>query len=231
MTRTLPGMWRVEAPQIAILAAMFTLALVTWPAAPDRIPVHWNAAGEVDRYGGKFEGLLLLPLIATGVYLLMRYLPRVDPGRANYGSFATTYGVIRVSILVVLAAVYGIVHLWIRGQQVSVSTVIPVLLGGFFIVLGAVMAKIRPNWFVGLRTPWTLSSKAAWVRTHRVGGWLFILEGLFLMVVSPFIEARTAIGVLVAGGIGIVIWSMVYSHLVWKHDPDKIPPADTMPAE
>ena len=80
--------WRIEGAQIAILVAMFALAIVTWPTAPEQIPVHWNAAGEVDRYGGKFEGLLLLPLMATGPYLLLRFLPRIDPGRANYALFA-----------------------------------------------------------------------------------------------------------------------------------------------
>jgi uncharacterized membrane protein len=158
--------WRVEAPQLAILVAMFALAVVTWPTAPDQIPVHWNIRGEVDRYGGRFEGLLLLPLIATGLYVLLRAVPRFDPGRANYASFATAFGVIRIASLAMLASVYAMVHLALRGRNVNVNVVVPLLVGALFVVIGTTMEKLRPNWFVGVRTPWTLSSKSAWARTH-----------------------------------------------------------------
>lgn len=223
--------WRVEAPQLAILIGMFVLALVTWPGAPDQIPVHWSGAGEVDRYGGKFEGLLLMPLIATGLYVLLRVLPRIDPGRANYAAFQNTYDLIRFGIMIVLAVLYGVVHLWIRGREVDMNTVIPMVVGAFFVVIGASMGKLRPNWFIGLRTPWTLSSKTAWVRTHRLGGWLFIALGLALMIAMPLVEPRFAFPLLAAGGAAVALWSMVYSYLVWRNDPDKVPPAGTTPAE
>lgn len=84
--------WRTEWPHWAMLAAMFLLAAVTWRSAPDRLPVHWGLGGEVDRYGGRFEGLLGLPTLALGLYLLLRWLPRIDPGRANYAQFAGAYG-------------------------------------------------------------------------------------------------------------------------------------------
>jgi len=106
--------WRIELPQWIVLAAMLTMAAVTWTGAPDRIPVHWNIAGEVDRYGGKFEGLLAIPLLAAGVYLAMLLLPRIDPGRANYARFQNAYATIRISVLVVMAVVYGLVQAWIH---------------------------------------------------------------------------------------------------------------------
>jgi uncharacterized membrane protein len=223
--------WRIESPQIALLVAMFVLALVTWPTAPEQIPVHWNAAGDVDRYGGKVEGLLAMPLIATGLYLLLRFLPRIDPGRANYALFTNTYVLIRIGMLVVIAALYGVIHLWIRGRETNISTVVPMLIGGLFILLGASMGKLRPNWFIGIRTPWTLSSKAAWVRTHRIGGWLFILLGLVLMVLVPLTEPRRAFPALAIAAAALALWSMVYSYIVWRADPDKVPPAGTTPAE
>ncbi len=75
---------RAELPHLAVIAAMFLLVAATWSSAPDRIPVHWDLAGQVDRYGGKFEGLLLMPLLTLGIYLLFLVAPRFDPGRANY---------------------------------------------------------------------------------------------------------------------------------------------------
>jgi uncharacterized membrane protein len=210
---------------------MFVLAIGTWTTAPEQIPVHWNAAGEVDRYGGKFEGLLAMPLIATGMYLLLRFVPRIDPGRANYALFANTYVLIRVGVLIVIALLYGVLHLSIRGREVNMNTVVPMLIGGLFILIGASMGKIRPNWFIGIRTPWTLSSKTAWVRTHRLGGWLFILLGLVLMVLMPLAEPRLAFPVVAVAAAAIALWSMVYSYIVWRSDPDKVPPAGTTPAE
>jgi len=222
--------WPTEVPQWAVLAGMFLLAAVTWPIAPDRIPLHWNVVGEVDRYGGKGEGLLALPLAALGIYLLMVLLPRVDPGRANYPRFASAYLVIRASIVMLLAVLYGLVHLWIRGIRVDVATVTPLLVGALFVVLGNLLGKIRPNWFVGIRTPWTLSSKMAWTRTHRLGGWLFILAGLLIMAAGVVRHAAT-VWVIVAVVIGMTTWTTLYSYFVWRVDPDKVPPAGTWPAE
>jgi uncharacterized membrane protein len=222
--------WQTEVPQWAILAGMFILAAITWGWAPDQIPVHWNLTGEVDRYGGKFEGLLAIPLMALGMYLLLLFLPRIDPGRANYARFAGAYTTFRIAILVLLALVYGIVHLWIRERPVNVGAVMPAIIGGLMVVIGSLLGKIRPNWFVGIRTPWTLSSKMSWTRTHRLGGWLFLLVGLATLV-SGAISPRLAFWVLM-GGLGVtVVWSFVYSYVVWRGDPVKIPPAGTLPAD
>ncbi len=221
--------WRTELPQWIVIVAMFLLAALSWPSAPDRIPVHWNAAGAVDRYGGKFEGLLLMPLVASGVYLLMIFLPRFDPGRANYAQFAGAYNIIRLAIVTVLAAVYTLMILLVRGHPVDMSSAVNVLIGGLMIVLGSLMGKVRPNWFVGIRTPWTLSSKLAWNKTHRLGGWLLMIAGL-VMIASTGLPAPR--NVIISSGtiFAIVAFLFIYSYFVWRADPDKVPPSGTMPA-
>jgi uncharacterized membrane protein len=223
--------WRIEGSMLALVAAMFALAVLSWSTAPDRIPMHWNIAGEVDRYGGRFEGLLLLPMFALGTYLLMRFLPRVDPGRANYAAFGTVYTIFRFAMLVVLAVVYGVVHLAGRGREVHIETVAPLILAALFILIGAISGKLRQNWFIGIRTPWTLSSERSWVRTHRVGGWLFVLLGVTVLVAVPVLGPRALRYVIPIGIGGILVWAFVYSYLVWRTDPDKLPPADTLPAD
>jgi uncharacterized membrane protein len=223
------GSWS-DIPHLVLLAAMFLAAALTWPSAPERIPVHWDLAGEVDRYGGKLEGLLGVPLVALGIYLLMRFLPRIDPGRANYALFAGAYAVLRFVVLALLAGIYGLVHLVIRGHPVRMGTVMPLFVGALFVVVGGLLGKIRPNWFVGIRTPWTLSSKAAWTRTHRLGGWLFLVTGLATLGAAA-VGPRAAFAVLFTGGLVTAAVSMVYSYLVWRSDPDKIPPAGTLPAD
>ena len=79
--------WRTEWPMWLLLIGMFALAAASWGATPDRVPVHWGLNGSPDRWGGKFEGLMLMPLIALGIYLIMLFIPRIDPGRANYANF------------------------------------------------------------------------------------------------------------------------------------------------
>lgn len=220
----------VEWAQIAVLAAMFLAAAIRWPSVPDRIPIHWNAAGEVDGYGGRFVGLLLVPLISVAIYLLLRLLPRIDPARANYESFAGTYLLIRVVLLVYLAVVYLVVNLAVGDEtSVPVGQLILGLVAVMYIVLGAVMGKIRPNWFVGIRTPWTLSSKLSWTRTHRLGGWVFIGCGLTTMIAAIFaghLAVYLMLGVLLVGVVGLV----VYSYVVWRNDPDRVPASEVTPA-
>ncbi len=220
--------WRTELPQLAMILGMFILAAVTWPQAPERIPVHWNIAGQVDRYGGKVEGLLVPPLLTLGIYLLMHIVPRIDPGRKSYALFAGSYATIRLSVVTLLAGIYGVTHLIVRGYPVDVSTVVPLGVGGLFVVLGNLMGKIRPNWFVGIRTPWTLSSKEAWCKTHRLGGWVFVLVGLGMMgasIAGARYAAMVCLGLLMAGMVGVY----VYSYYVWRDDPGRVPPAGTLP--
>ncbi len=220
--------WKTEWPNWLLILGMFVMAAASWTSAPDRIPVHWNIAGQVDRYGGKVEGLLAIPLLALGLYVLMILLPRIDPGRANYQRFAGVYSLIRTLLTVMFAALYSVVLLWVRGIHVDVSLVVPVLIGAFFILIGNYMGKIRPNWFVGIRTPWTISSKRSWVRTHRMGGRVFILMGLVLVLVGVMRAqwaANLAFAVIILG----IIWTFVYSYLVWRNDPDRIPPSGTQP--
>jgi uncharacterized membrane protein len=220
---------KMEVPLLLLLAGMFVLAFATWPTAPERIPMHWGMTGEVDRYGGRLEGLFLLPALAVFVYALMLFLPRIDPGRANYARFAGAYFAIRAAVLLIFAVLYGVTHLIIRGVQVDMPKVVGLMVGALFFLLGNLFGKIRPNWFIGVRTPWTLSSKRAWTKTHRLAGWVFILGGIAIMAAGVLQNAAAvgvAMGVLLVG----LVTAAVYSYLVWRTDPDRVPPAGTLPS-
>ncbi len=142
--------WRTELPQWIVIAAMFTVAACVWSQVPDRIPIHWNIRGEVDGYGGKFLGLLLLPLIAAGLYGLMIVVPLVDPGRGNYPSFSRAFNVIRMALVFFLAAIYSVTVVAAFGRPVDMTTVACLGSAALFVLIGNCMGKIRPNWFVGV---------------------------------------------------------------------------------
>lgn len=219
-----------ELPLLLVLLAMFGVAAWAWERVPAPMPVHYDLSGEVDRYGSRFEGLLLVPLVTVGTYLLFLFLPRLDPGRANYPRFATAFRVIRLAIILFLAALYGCMVADALGHGVPIVHGMTLLVGALFVVLGFTMGKLRPNWFVGVRTPWTLSSKRSWTRTHRLAGWLFVLSGAGTLVVFPF-TAKAALIYLIASGVILALTVVAYSYLVWRHDPERLSPAGTSPAE
>ncbi len=222
--------WRTEWPHWLLLAVMFVLAATTWRVTPDRIPMHWNAVGQVDGWGGKFEGLLAVPLVALGIYLLLLLVPRLDPGRDNYAAFAGPYATIRLATLLEMAAIYTLVVLWVRGIRVNMGVWVPVLVGSLLVIVGNLLGKVRPNWFVGVRTPWTLSSKRSWSRTHRVGGRLLVLMGALLMVSGALRSGWLGWIVIALGGIGFPVL-LVYSYVQWQRDSEKTPPAGTEPGD
>lgn len=223
--------WRTEAPQWTIIAAMFALAGGVWQFAPDTLPVHWGLNGAPDRFGGKLEGLLMPPLLALGVYVLMLVLPRLDPGRANYANFRGAYMFIRYTVLLVLAAFYVVTLLvGVGGWQVDMGRLVAVIVGGMLLVTGGTMGKLRPNWFVGIRTPWTLSSKRAWAQTHRLGGWVFVALGAVWMLSALGTSPLLRMMPLVATGASVVAL-FGYSYWVWRNDEGHTPPAGTLPVE
>jgi uncharacterized membrane protein len=221
---------RTELPMLVVLAAMFATAAWTWDRVPDRMPIHYDLEGNVDGYGGRFEGLLLMPLVAVGTYLLFLFLPLLDPGKANYPRFATVFRVLRLAIIVFLAILYGLMVASALGHDVPIDEPIALLLGALFVVIGFSMGKIRPNWFVGVRTPWTLSSKRSWTRSHRLAGWLFVVSGLGTLVLSPF-STKVALVYLLVSGVLLALAVVVYSYVVWRDDPDRVPPAGTSPVD
>lgn len=224
-------LWKSEWPDWTMLLAMFGLALWRWPWIGDKVPVHWNSLGQVDRYGGKIEGLLALPCMSVGIYLLFLVMPRLDPGRANYAQFGGSYRAIRRAVLAMNLVVYGATLLFAAGHPIEMSSVVSPALGALFVVVGSVMGKVRPNWFIGIRTPWTLSSKSAWLKTHRVGGWTFIALGLLQIICGIALPSALALTSMMAMLITASLGLSAYSFLVWRDAPDKAPPANTLPAD
>lgn len=212
---------RLEALQLLLIVGMFAASAALWNAAPDRLPVHWNLAGKPDRYGGKFEGLLLAPLIALGLYVLMLALPWIDPKRTAYEAFARGYQIIRLAMVALCAAIHATLLLVAFGYRVDVGVVAPLGVGILFCILGNYMGKFRPNWFVGVRTPWTLSSAASWTKTHRLAGRLFIVAGATQFLMAAFHNVWTLALVLIMVA-ALAIGLPVYSYFVWRHDPDRL---------
>lgn len=214
--------WRTELFPLACILIMFILAAIAWPNAPDQMPIHWGLDGEPDNYGGKFVGLLMIPLLALGIYGLFFILPKVDPKKANYAGFWNRYLFIRTVVIVMLLGIKVITFLWVMDVFVNMGIAAMILAGLVMVFLGNYLGKLHPTWFVGIRTPWTLTSDESWNKTHRLGGRMFVLIGLGLMIAGPVQQTWLFYTVGIGGGIALV-YLYVYSWMVWKNDPDAGP--------
>ena len=214
--------WPMELAQWLVIAAMFAVAAAAWSHVPERMTTHWNMHGEVDGYGGRFAGLLLIPLLAVGLYLLLLFIPRLDPAYQNYAQFAGTYLALRFATLLFLAAIFGGMVLAALGYRIQILTVVAWSMAGLFALLGAVMKRLKPNWMVGVRTPWTLSSELSWNKTHRLAGWLFYLIAALMVVWGAL--PNTAMFVITMASLGVSVLALVvYSYRVYCDDPNRSP--------
>lgn len=210
--------WKSQLPTLTVVLAMWALAAWAWPRVPDQMPVHFNLAGVADRAGSRAEGLLLLPSAVSVLYALLLIWPRVDPRRGTFALFARPFALVRLTVFALFLLVYGSLVAIALGRPVKVDSIISVAGAIAIVLLGNYLPKIQPNWIIGVRTPWTLSSDLAWRRTHRLAGPLFVVTGLVSLVAALFRPAVAAYLMLSLIVVTAVI-SATYSYLVWRQDP------------
>jgi uncharacterized membrane protein len=212
-------MMRKWIPAILILAAVI-ITIAVYPRLPEQIPTHWSMSGEVNGWSNRLWGAWMLPLIMAVVWLFMRAIPHIDPRKANYEKFSGMYDALVILILAFMLLMHVVVLLSATGNVIRMDRVVMPATGIFIAIMGVLLPRAQPNWFVGFRTPWTLTSDLSWERTHKAGGALFIALGL-LVVASTFIAPERAIWLLVVAGLGVVAFLFIYSYQVWKQDPSK----------
>lgn len=194
-----------------LVVVAFAASLLAFPHAPDEVASHWNAAGEADGYMDKAHGLYMLPAVMAGLLLLFTVIPKIDPLGANIEKFRKQYDGFIIVFTVFMLLVHMQMVLWNVGVMVSPNTIMPVGIGLMFFYLGGLMTHTKRNWFVGIRTPWTLSSDAVWEKTHRVGGRLFRACGVIALLglIVPQYTVWLILGPILASTAYTVIYSFV----------------------
>ena len=200
---------------LAIVGFAWVAALAALPWVPEQIVTHWGINGTPDGSMGRVPGLFLLPALATLVSALLQVVPHIDPLRRNYTAFMGVYRAIQVGIALFLTVIELLLIGTALGWPVHVPQVSTVLVGLLFVGLGSVMGKLQPNWFVGIRTPWTLASPEVWVRTHRVGGRVMTVAGAAIVLAGLLLPPAAATVVLLAGALGLAGFSFAYSYWCW----------------
>jgi uncharacterized membrane protein len=167
---------------LILMALGFTC--VFYRMLPDQVPIHWGINGMADRYQDKAVGAFLLPLIMLILLIFMRFLPKMDPNKENYVRFMKTYDLMINGILLFLFVLHVMALSFSLGWIQNTNYFVHLILGVFFIFVGNYMPKVKQNYFIGIRTPWTIANVEVWKKTHRFGGRVFVTTGfLFIGII------------------------------------------------
>ena len=169
---------------LVLIILGFALGAYFYPSLPDRVPIHWNARGEINGYGSKLFGAFGLPAINLGMYIMFLALPYIDPKRKNYASFKSTYQFQKYLLMVFFLGLEVFTLLISTGVVVNRPVFIQIMVSLLFILLGNVMGRVKHNYFIGIKTPWTLANEEVWRKTHRLAAPLWVVGGVINILLS-----------------------------------------------
>ncbi len=201
---------------VGIVLVAFIISIFFYPQMPEKMATHWNAQGHVDGFMSKSWGLFLMPLVLTGIALLFAVIPRIDPLKANIEKFRKYYDGFVIPFLIFMLAIHYQLILWNLGIKISPNVSLPIGLGLMFFYIGILCEHAKRNWFIGIRTPWTLSSDKVWEKTHKVGGKLFKIAGVIVFA-GVFFRHYVLFFVLVPV-ILVAAYTIVYSYFVYQKE-------------
>jgi len=202
---------------LAIIAIQIIVAVYGFAVLPDTVPIHWGINGQANGYGPKWLGTFLFPLISIGVYMLVRVLLAAGP---RLGGREATTANLRIAKLVIIGIMLLMLIIQLStvaqtlGVDFNMATVVMLALSVLCVFLGNYMGKIRRNFWMGIRTPWSIANEVVWERTHRLGGWLFVAVGL-IGIPCSFIPALRLWGVIVPL-IAVSIILYIYSYVCYQ---------------
>jgi uncharacterized membrane protein len=204
-----------------ILAAILVLiaalvGIAAYPRLPQPVASHWNAQNQVNGYMSRFWGAFLMPLMAVGMGLLFLLIPVIDPLKANVAKFRGAFNAFIALIIAFLVYMQFLTLAWNLGYHFNMGAAMLPGLGLLFIFAGILMQKSKRNWFIGIRTPWTLSSDKVWDETHRLGAKLFIGSGILSLAGSFF--AQYALWFILVPVLASTVFLVIYSYLLYQRE-------------
>ena len=205
---------------LILIAAMCGLSLGAWGQLPEdqAIAIHFDFDGTPNGYAGKAGGLLTIPLIAVVITTFMAIVPRLEPRRENLARNTGLYYTAWLGALLLLAVGQLAIVGRALGHEVHALRTLPLLLGLMWVVLGMQLGRSQSTFFVGIRTPWTLSSDAVWRRTHRLGGRLFLMTGAATLLGGFAPDSRVSLVVLIVGTVVTAATTVIASYVYWRRE-------------
>lgn len=194
----------------------FAIGIYFYPQLPEEMASHWNAQGEADAHMPKFWGLFLFPSVLVGLSLLFIAIPVIDPLKENIEKFRGYYDGFVVLFFLFMLSVYFQMILWNLGMEISPNLTLPIGLGLLFFYIGILCENAKRNWFIGIRTPWTLSSERVWEKTHKIGGKLFKIAGAIAF--AGLLFRSHALFLALVPAILAAAYAVVYSYIEYQKE-------------
>lgn len=201
---------------LSVVVLSFILGVCLYSQMPDQMASHWNIRGQVDNHTSKFWGLFLMPLITLGIFFIFLIIPRIDPLKENIEKFRKYFNSFIVIIALFLFYLYVLTILWNLGVGFNINRFLPPAFAALLFYAGIMIGKSERNWFVGIRTPWTLSSENVWKKTHRIGEELFKISGVIALLGILFPDY--AVYLVLAPVILSSIYAFVYSYFAYRKE-------------
>ncbi len=202
-----------------VLIVVATLAgFLLWDKLPDQMASHWNENDRVDDTMPKFWGVFLMPITSIGMLALFLVIPSIDPLKANIAKFRETFNAFIALVIAFMLYIHGLTLAWSLGyQNFKMSMAMLPFIGLLFIFIGDLMRKAKRNWFIGIRTPWTLSSDRVWDETHRIGSVLYMASGV-VAIIGAFFGGMAAFWLMFIPLIGSSLFLVIYSYVLYQRE-------------
>lgn len=209
-------MRKSELFMLVIIIACFVIGIYLYPKMPEQMASHWNAQGKVDGYMSRFWGVFLMPFVFVGLALLFIAIPRIDPLKNNIEKFRKYYDGFIILFFIFMLLVYFQTILWNLGIEISPNLAFPILMGFLFFYIGVLLENAKRNWFIGIRTPWTLSSDKVWNKTHKLGSKMFKTAGIIALI--GFLFQKYATYFILIPVLFAAFYLIVYSYFEYQKE-------------
>jgi len=209
----------MNAPRtIAILLVCFSMLLAVWAyfVLPSTIVTHWGIEGEPNGLMEKLLGLSVFPILTLFIFGLFEILPSLDPLNPGFKNFRAAYDWFVAGIIAFIICIEALTISWNLGYAFSFNLLITPLFALLLFGVGVLLGKVRRNWFVGIRTPWTIASERNWNKTHEVGAILYMIAGYFSLL--GFLFPLQAIWIVLLAAIVPAIVTLVYSYVEFRKE-------------
>ena len=207
--------FKKELPIIGIVLLPFIYLGYIWNSLPEQVPMHWNLKGEIDDYGSKYSLIGMVFLLPVLTYVLMLVVPKIDP-KKRMESMGGKYNQFKF-ILVTFMSVLALFIIYISNNKtLSNPNLIVVLVGTLFVFMGNYFKVIKQNYFIGIKTPWTLESEEVWKLTHLLAGKMWVIGGIIIVICSLILPENINFYFLISITTVISIVPIVYSYLIYK---------------
>lgn len=199
---------------LLIILVSFAAGVYFYPKMPDQMAAHWNSQGQVDSYISKFWGLFIMPLVSLGILLLFLLIPKIDPLKKNIAKFRKYFDLFILLIVIFLLYIHSLSIAWNLGYRFDMGQMILPAIAILFFYIGILLKRAKRNWFIGIRTPWTLSNDIVWQKTHQLASRLFKL--LAFVILLGLFFSKYLLWFILLPVIVVALYLIIYSYLEYQ---------------